>query len=303
MKQLTLQNAFRLYQSDCKARNLSPRSIEINDCGLKALQSVLGEQDALDSITPAVLRQFLTYMSEKNSSSTSARYYDVISAFLKWCVLEEFISENPAANIQKPRVKEPPISPLSVDDIDRMIQVCGNGFIGIRNKLIITLLYDTGMRATELANVALNDINHEQQLILVRYGKGNKTRVVPYGNTASKLLEKYLVLRGDLPTDRFIVTCFGDPTDRQRIRMAVVTTARKAKIKATTHLLRHSCAVAMIRNGCDVFSIQKLLGHTTLAMTRRYSQLADTDVQDKHRLFSPGDRVASLNRQGRRRLR
>jgi len=59
----------------------------------------------------------------------------------------------------------------------------------------------------------------------------------------------------------------------------------------------------MIRNGCDVFSIQKMLGHSTLAITKRYSQLADTDVQDKHRMFSPGDRVMSLNRHGRKRLR
>jgi len=183
-----------------------------------------------------------------------------------------------------------------------MIRACGNGFIGVRNQVIIALLYRTGMRATELTSVSLADVNTAQQTILVRYAKGNKTRTVPFGNATAKLLEKCLVRRGETQTGRLIVNCYGVPTDTCRIRTIVVRTALKAGIKATTHLLRHSCAVAMIRNGWDVFSVQKLLGHSTLAMTKRYSQLADTHVQDKHRLFSPGDRIACLNQHGRRRL-
>jgi len=110
MKRMTLQNAVCLYQADCKARNLSTRTMELNECAFNALRSFLEEPDpTIDCLTPGVLRGFFTATSENKSPSTSARYYDVLSSFVRWRVLDEFLSENPITDVQKPKKKEPPI--------------------------------------------------------------------------------------------------------------------------------------------------------------------------------------------------
>ena len=103
------------------------------------------------------------------------------------------------------------------------------------------------------------------------------------------------------------VTCYGDPLDRYRVARIVGSRCTQASItgvRCSPHTFRHTFAVTYLRNGGDVFSLQKLLGHSDLMMTRRYAELSQTDVQEKHRLYSPADRLESpKNGQGRKRLR
>ncbi|MHB1455371.1 MAG: tyrosine-type recombinase/integrase [Armatimonadota bacterium] len=301
---MALSTVEKLYHTDCRSRNLSPRSIELNQCAFNAFGKTIGDSDvSISDITVNDIRLFLEAMLQKNTASTAARYYDTLKAFFGWCVSDGFIDSNPMQNIRKPKYSSPIISPLSNKDIEILLKQCGKDFVGIRNRLIIGLLFDTGLRASEFADLLLSDVILEQQLIMVRHGKGDKPRIVPYGNSTSKLLILYLAHRGELDTDHLLVNCYGEPVERTRIRTILVRIGAKAGIKITTHLLRHSCAVAMLRNGCDVFTVQKMLGHQSLSMTRHYSRLADSDVQDKHRLYSPTDRIPGLITNKRKRIK
>jgi len=167
-------------------------------------------------------------------------------------------------------------------------------FTGMRDRLIISLLYDTGMRSTELCMAELSDWDADSQSILIRHGKGDKSRTVYFGVSTAKLLQQYLIRRGTQATNRIIVNSYGMPVDRYRVRIIVNNAGKRVGIKTTTHLLRHSFAVAMLRNGADVFTVQKMLGHSSLQMTLHYSKLADGDVSAKHRLYSPSDRLKQL---------
>jgi integrase/recombinase XerD len=140
-------------------------------------------------------------------------------------------------------------------------------------------------------------------------GKGSKERVVPFGEATRQALLAYVSKRGNIPGQRALfVGCYGDPLSRHGAHRLVSECGKRAGVsgpRCSPHTFRHTCAVMFLRNGGDAFSLQKLLGHADLAMTRRYCELAQADVVAKHRACSPGDRFLGTVRgaQGRKRLR
>ena len=302
MQILTVKLAIDMYISDSKCRNLSPNTLDLMKYAFKSFGKSIDSEKNIIEINNISVRQYLFSVIENRSPSTAARYWEILRTFFKWCINEEFIETNPMGTIRKPRKNPIIINPLSAQDVEKMINSIGNDFVGIRNKLIISLLFDCGFRATELCSLNIEDIDLDNKTILIRHGKGNKPRLLPYGVFSSKLLMKYLVYRGDLASDSLIINAYGDPVDRHSIRQIIERISNKVGLKVTPHQLRHSCAVAMLRNGSDAFTVQKLLGHSTLLMTRHYSQLADSDLILKHSLYSPADRLNCISTEKKKRI-
>lgn len=124
--------------------------------------------------------------------------------------------------------------------------------------------------------------------------------------TTKHALLNYQARRGNLPTLSLFVTVYGVGVDRYRVRDIIIERGKQAKVggvRCSPHTFRHTCAVMYLRNGGDVFSLQKLLGHTDLTMTRRYAELSENDVCEKHRKFSPGDALPQTARVVGRRTR
>jgi len=140
-------------------------------------------------------------------------------------------------------------------------------------------------------------------------GKGSKERVVPFGDAARQALMAYVSKRGNIPGQgALFVTCYGDPLNRHEAYRLLSECGKRvgvSGVRCSPHTFRHTFAVMYLRNGGDAFTLQKLLGHSDLAMTRRYCELSQTDAVAKHRQCSPGDRFlgAIKGAGGRRRLR
>ncbi len=303
----TLQEAVTTFTADCKARNLSDKTLTLNTIILKGFADCLGKT-ALADITSNDIRMFLVAKASATSAATAARYYDTLKRFFAFLHDEGFISADPMAGLKKPRFATPVIQPLSQEQVEAMLAACNvKTFAGMRDRLALLILIDCGLRASELCDLELSDVDIENQQFLVRHGKGDRSRRVPFGGVVLTALRHYLARRAEVTTPALMVNVYGEPVNRYRLRAIVLNAARRAGIEHPhmgPHLLRHSCAVSYLRNGGDVFSLQKVLGHRTLTMTRRYSELADTDIQDKHRLFSPADRLSSaltVSGDGRRR--
>jgi integrase/recombinase XerC len=299
----TLNDAVSCFLADCKARNLSPCTLALNRIILKGLRGALGDA-ALAEVTANDLRRFLIDKASATSPATAARYYDCIKRFFAFLADDGFIHTNPMQSVAKPRAAVPIIQPLRQEQVEAMIAACGSGFVGLRDRLVLLVLLDCGLRASELCGITLDDVDLENQQFLIRHGKGDRSRRVPFGSAVLATLRQYIAKRAEVDTPELVVNVYGDPVDRYRIRAIVLEAARKAGVTHPhigPHLLRHTCAVQYLRNGGDTFSLQKVLGHSTLVMTRRYSELADTDVADKHRVFSPADRLkAAVKTTGRR---
>lgn len=302
----TVSEAANIFLTDCKARNLSPSTLTLNTIILSGLGSYLNN-DIVSDITSTDLRKFFVEKASATTPATSARYYNCINCFFKFLKKEEFIESNPMQGIERPHAPTPIIQPLSQEQVEAIVNACGNGFAGFRNRLILLLLMDTGLRASEACGLTLSDIDWENQTFIIRHGKGDKARRVPFGSTVASVMRQYIARRAESDNPRLLVTVYGEKVDRYRLRSIIKCLAQKAHVEHPhmgPHLLRHTFAVQYLRNGGDVFSLQKMLGHSTLTMTRRYSELADSDIIDKHRLFSPADRLQSAKQtKGRKRLK
>jgi len=301
----TLEDAAKVYLTDCKARNLSAATVTLNTIILKGLGDYLDGRNAAD-VTSHDLRKFLIEKATATSPSTAARYYACMHAFFKFLHQEEFLPSNPMTTVTKPKFSIPIIEPLSQEQVEAMVNACENGFAGTRDRLILLALVDCGLRASELCDLTISDVDFEENMFLIRHGKGDKARRVPFGSVVASTMRQYLARRAEVDTPSLFVTVYGDKLDHYRLRAIVKSVAAKAGVNHPhmyPHMLRHTCAVSYLRAGGDVFSLQKMLGHSTLTMTRRYSELADSDVQDKHRLYSPGDRLELKESAGRKRLR
>ena len=304
-----LQSSIDGFLAYCRSKNLSSHTIGYYAYRLHALQTHLGanaEPTAPNSLTPQTIRAFLTAEAEQKSATTASHSHCALSAFFSFLVTEGYLESNPMQNVDKPKRRKQVINTFSMDQVDDVLETCVKDFTGVRDRAMILLLIDSGLRASELAGLELQDVDWTGQTVLV-LGKGDKERLVPFGQATRQALAQYVARRGELDTLAMFVSSLGQQLTRYRVRDIIIARCKMAGIsgvRCSPHTFRHSMAVSYLRNGGDVFSLQKLLGHSSLDMTRKYAELSQTDVQDEHRLYSPADRLKSAKKTiGRTRLR
>ncbi len=167
----------------------------------------------------------------------------------------------------------------------------GKSSLDVRNKAIVSVFLDTGLRVAELTNLSVDDVNMDDGSILVKRGKGNKQRMVRVGTKAQKALWKYMTIYRHGNTDRLFINRMGEPLALTGMKILIRRLGEKAKVKVHPHQLR-TRSLFFLRGGGDVFSLQYLLGHSTLQMTQRYLQsLNANDAANAHKRFSPLDNM------------
>lgn len=222
------------------------------------------------------------------SSESVRTYYRSLRAFFAWLADEEFIAANPTAKVRMPKAEEHEVETFSAEELRRLLAVC-TGPHGDRDRAIILTLYDTGIRAGELCGARIDDLTDIPPSLRV-YGKGRKYRTVPLGTTAMRAVRRYL--RGRDASNPYLFEGRGaQPLTANGLLQMLGRRGAVAGVKAHPHKFRHTFAIAYLREGGDLFSLQKILGHTSLEMVRHYARLADVDVLRRHAAYSPGDRL------------
>ena len=170
-----------------------------------------------------------------------------------------------------------------------MLDTCERNFTGIRDKAILLSLLDTGARAQELLDITLSDVNPISGKITIRQGKGGKYRAVFLGKASRKALRKYLQVR-NAKNERLWITVTGDSLTYWGLREVIRRRAKKALVPVPgLHDFRRAFALECLRNGVDVYSLQKLMGHADLQVLRRYLAQTTEDIQRAHQQSSPVD--------------
>jgi len=164
--------------------------------------------------------------------------------------------------------------------------------------VILLLLLDCGIRVSELVGIELDDINLEEGVIKIRKAKGNKERYVPVGSVVQKAVWKYINTSRPSPfstrVNNLLLNANGLPLTRNGVQQMLRRYGRKAGIagvRCSPHTLRHTFARNYLLNGGDIFSLQKILGHSSLASVRMYLNLFTTDIKTQHTRFSPVDNL------------
>ncbi len=267
----------------------------------------------LTDITRQEIREYISYLQhmkcfanhrftptqERNLSGHTVNcYLRSLRCFYSWLVNEEIIEKHPFNKVKIPPPPKKVIPAFSRQQIEQLLSVIDTKTpVGYRNFAMILTLLDTGLRITELCTLTMDKLFLEDGIAQV-IGKGNKERMIPIGKHVQRVLWHYIECCRPNPANINYNFVFlnddGRPLNRRRMEAVMTRYGEKAKlegIRCSPHTLRHTAAISFLRNGGDLFSLQRLLGHNSLEMTRRYCEVADADVKRAHGLASPVDNL------------
>jgi site-specific recombinase XerD len=223
----------------------------------------------LDSVDVRVLADYVSWLGgarrgRKLAPATISRKLAAVRAFLRQALGPERV---PDARLGPRRARRLPDAPAAAD-VERMLEALeGDGPVALRNRALVELVYSAGLRSAEAVGLDLGDVDFEQELVLIRRGKGGKERVVPLGEEAAAWLARYLrEARPELAKgaqDAFFVSARGRRLDTSTLR----------RIVPHPHRLRHAFATHLLEGGADLRTIQELLGHSSLSTTQVYSHV------------------------------
>ncbi|MBR1416671.1 MAG: tyrosine recombinase XerC [Bacilli bacterium] len=239
------------------------------------------------NISKDEIRDYLKYLDGlKLKNSTISRTLSSLRNFYAYLVIQDKISYNPFKLIRNPKKENKLPVFLSYEEfIDLLETLKGDDDLSIRNKLILEMLYATGLRVSELTNIKLNDINIEDKSIRVM-GKGQKMRIVYFGDYAKDMLSLYLNgYRQDLlnnkSSDYLFINRFGNQLTFRGVEYLIDEISKKAaiKYKISPHVLRHTFATHMLESGADLRNVQTLLGHSSLSTTQIYTHVTSEHLK------------------------
>lgn len=284
----------KAYLLSCRVDGKSPLTIEHYGRRVGAYIRFTPDK-TIQGISAYNVRLFIASLQEsQRESSTIHAFYRALHSFFNWLIAENVIEKHPMANIKPCRLTKKTVRPFTDHDIKNLLIVTGGDtFLAMRNRAMILLLLDTGLRLAELASIKLQDIDFNVGVIKI-LGKGFKERKVRMGQAVQKAILKYLLARKD-GHDVLWITEEHHPITQRGIQVTLKRLCHRAEItdaKCGPHTFRHTAAIQCLRNGMGEFTLQLMLGHSTLAMTRRYvSSLSQEDVFKAHQKASPVDNM------------
>ena len=244
--------------------------------------------DQLRDVTYPIVRTYLVELYDKKFSRNSvSRKLSSLRSFFKFLHKEKVVNVNPFSLISSPKKEKKLPKFLYYDDIDKIFQIPNTNIpLGQRDALILELLYDTGIRVSELVNVKLKDIDFSNRTILI-HGKGNKERIVLYGGYAEKVLEQYLkfgrdVLLNEKTNEYLILNAHGKNITSRGVRFIVdyIINAACLSMHISPHTLRHTFATHLLENGADLLTVKELLGHASLSSTQIYTHVTNERLRN-----------------------
>ena len=238
-------------------------------------------------VTREDILNYLKNIKDKNELTLSHNI-SVLRSFYKFLMLEEKISKNPMENIDLPKLSKKLPSVLTVDEVDKLLNIDLNDMYDYRNKAMLELLYASGLRVSELINLKVEDVDMENDLVKT-LGKGSKMRIIPFGNYALEALKKYIYeYRSDFikkeVSEYLFLNNHGKKMTRQGFFKILKGIALKQGIEKeiSPHTIRHSFATHLLNGGADLRSIQEMLGHSNLATTQIYTNISREELKKNY---------------------
>ena len=297
---MSLEECLKEFLFECGIRKYTWKTIKGYRNGLEFLINYLKNEHEIISIEQVESRHLKWFFAYQIKRGRKESYLNGLlktyRAFFKYLMLEEYIQVNPILKVSW--MKEPTnvIKTFSDDEVKRMLSAYqGNDYISVRNRAIIAMLFDTGIRCYELCTLTHECVNENYITI---YGKGKKERQVGKSPYLAKLLMKYERNRDynfehrTIKSNNYFLSRTGKPLTNSAVERIVKIAGQTAEIgdsiRCSPHTARHYYAQAQLRNGMDVYSLSRLLGHENIKITQRYLQgLQDNEVVSRSIKSSP----------------
>jgi integrase/recombinase XerC len=279
-------------------KNYSEYTIQYYQEDIEHLFLFMNEQHllSLKDVEYFDARLYLTQLFEKEySRATLARKISSLRSFYKFLMREQIVDDNPFALLSQPKKHLRVPKFFYEEEMEKLFEVCsGNSEIDQRNKALLEILYATGIRVSECANITLKDIDLDFDTILVK-GKGRKERIVIFGSFANEALKTYINesrqrLMSKTHTHPYLFVNYrGAPLTVRGIRHILNTMIEKAALtgKMHPHMLRHTFATHLLNNGADLRTVQELLGHANLSSTQVYTHVTKEHLRKTYLSHHP----------------
>lgn len=296
------------YLQEMKILNRSPYTIRTTKYNLLDLARFLEEEQVhdIEQLIAGIMEEYqqdlafrLTARGKLLALRSQERRLCCAKGFTRFLHEKDYLVSDPGASVKLPRQPKPlPRAILTDSDIKRMLAVADmRTNSGYRNRIILELLYDTGIRRLELARIKIHDLDLQTGYIHIQ-GKGSKERVVPVCKRVCDLVHNYIVaVRPEILQGKdhgyLILNRWGGKMDPNGIWAVVKRCAHLARIRknVSTHTFRHTCATHMLQNGAPIRHIQELLGHESLESTQIYTRVTINDLKQVHAKYHPSERM------------
>ena len=292
----TLHSVIAQYIESRRASRYSEHTIRDYQNTFRLFTAFVGEGCAFEEITSRTITGFMASEHVQSvTKKTALNYHTALSSLWRWAVENDYASENIVRKVKPPVPEKREIIPLTRTEIIRLLDACAGGNNPARDRAILLMLLDTGIRASEIGSLRVRDFNLPERRLLVM-GKGRKERVLRISPRTLSALEIYLAQRGIHMSKstaksgraHLFVTEKGVPISRDALRLMLERLGRRASVpNVHPHRFRHTFAINFLRNGGNIYTLQRFLGHTTLEMVRRYLKIAQVDLDADHDKASP----------------
>jgi site-specific recombinase XerD len=295
----TLEALVDLYLVSCEVEGRSPNTLRAYKETLSLFLRAATELDlplSAAEIKPDHIYRFLSWVMQRGVSlPTRHRRFREVRCFFNWARRMNYIHDHPFEGLRNVKLGQKIVQPFTTDQVTRLLEGrFPTPYLEARNKAIIWLLLDTGIRLNELCSLKLEDLDITTQRLRVLQGKGNKQRVVRVGDEAMDKLRDYLDNhRRDGPGPLFL-TDEGKAMSRNAVRVMLVRLGERTNVDHVyPHRFRHTFATWAIENEAREIDVQYLLGHSTPDMVRRYSATYNSEkAAQAHASWSPGGILA-----------
>lgn len=259
-------------------KNFSANTVKSYRADLQEFTDYLSKrkQNTLEAFTSPVIRSFLASLPQDYARNTVLRKIAALRSLAAFLLRQGKLARNPFKLLPAPKREKLLPKFLTLLETDRLINTAGNTHFAARDKALFELMYSSGLRRSEVTGLKIRDVDFFNGVVRV-LGKGNKERLVPVTDEALYAIKYYLSTRPNpQPQDALFLNAHGKPLTGDGLAFIFKNTAIAAHLarKVTPHSLRHSFATHLLNNGCDLRSLQEMLGHKTLAATQVYTHVS-----------------------------
>ncbi|MBQ0050526.1 MAG: tyrosine recombinase [Treponema sp.] len=294
---MTIEILLARFHSDLvTVERLSENSASTYEESVKTfLYWLQNEQIKLANVTSKELIYYFSWRKKemKVDDLTIAKDISALRSLGSYLVRTNLWQENVAALLERPKASRALPKVLSIDEVEKLLSVIDVSTpLGVRDRALFELIYSCGLRISEAAGLKIENLHLNERLLIV-HGKGDKERMVPFGESAKSWLENYLSnVRPNLVNDKVVPEVFvnysGNPLSRKGIWKNFQKLESLSGVTSKIHTLRHSFATHLLAGGMDLRSVQELLGHSDLATTTIYTHVDDSQLREGHQQYFPG---------------
>lgn len=294
----TVEKIFSLWLSASAAKGVTDKTLETYRSHFQAIGKRLDTSLPIAELTTGILNGMILQMRQENLSDCSiSSYTRTLKVFLSWCNAEGYTKVNIPIFKASETVKET----YSDEELYILLKKpdANCGFCEYRNWVIINFLLNSGCRAATVRNIQNQDVDLSRRQIILRHTKNRKTQLIPLCTSMVSILREYMAVREGGSGDYLFCSEFGDMLTENALRLAIAKYNRARGIERTSiHAFRHTFARKyLVDCGGDAFMLQRLMGHSTLKMTKHYCNLFNNDIVENHDRFSPLAQLTRAKRQ------